>query len=871
MADYFTQFKTHYSTIFVLKSVLAYTVLLVAIDYLNILTKFINITNVKMAILLAIGLIFLSILLTIEWNIIDIFQIESINISDLMIISSIFSSISYIVSIFFLDINNLYKLYVIVSIIILSLFLLLYRIFKISVLLKNQKVYKSNVLDFRQIYENNFEIVDDLPILIDEKDVHYDLLGRNHITSLLTTAVLNTNPSNSFVMSLEGTWGSGKTTILNLAKIKLQEAEPDNIIIIDDLDPWSYESPESLFNSMFSHILTDSDLNFNPFETSQFINQVYSEIFSDKKVNTLKKVIFPPKSLEDIKREINNHLRLTNKKVVFFIDNIDRAEKENIIILFKLVGNILDFERVVYVLSFDSDRVKKILEEELNINYQFVKKIIQMQIRVPVVEKNVYRNIFSVIISNILSKYEGLDDNINNKLDTGVSHTELINFMANNTVDLRDFKIFINSALNFSYRTINFLNKRDLLILEYIRLNNIFLYQEIYNNSFYFVSHDRELSSATPLQSYSYNKEFDAIVIDYYDNLFKDEENKKYIDLLKVLFPYVANYHKNKVSKAKIPVAHSDVSFEFIHKNKSICSYKYFTLYFTYTDNKFIEVNRIISQFIYSINESPGNIEEIYNNMIAHSTSDNSTHLLLSTLEYYLTDINNSSKYNVTKSIYNSLKWFDPINNYIALETQNRCTSLISRLIEIVSEEDFIAFLNLIENDYSRVKNIGDINKLFSYLIKNNNLINRSELLTSTFSKLCHLIVERKIDLYSDEYYQMWNIRVVKDKFKSDDTSLTFKKYINELLNEKNIFRFLWDMTTVSYNSNEVRYYLREKIISEYTSREHIESILYKTNPSNEGEKQILIFYQNIVDAHNDDDFNIDKGVRFTTYLQPTL
>lgn len=874
MKAYLTHYNNQFPFIFTLKISFTLTVLFVVIDYLNFLTKIGEVANIRVITLLIIGFIFISILLSIEWHLFDILKIKSLNVIDLMLITTIFSSIFYLISIFFLDIDSSYKTFSIILIIFLSFFLITLRISNFSILLNKQEEYTPNVLDLKKIYENDFEIAHELPILVDEKDVQYDLLGRDHIINLLTTSILNTNPSTSFVISLEGSWGSGKTTLLNITKSKLKGLENDNnIIIIDDLDPWSYETPESLFNGMFNRILSDANINFNFFEISRFINQVNSEFFGDKKINIFKSIIFPQRNLEDIKRKINDHLRLSNKKVVFFIDNIDRAEKENINILFKLVGNILDFERVIYILSFDNNRVKKILEEELNIDYQFVKKIVQMQIRVPLVDKRIYQNIFEVIISNILSKYKVLDDNhiIESNSEIIESHTDLINFMARNTDDLRDFKIFINSALNFSYRTMNFLNKRDLLILEYIRLNNINLYQEIYNNSIFFVSHDRELDSTIQMQSSLYNKQFDALVTEYYNKLFEVEENNKYIYLLEVIFPYVANYHKNKNSKVDNPVTHSDISFETIHRSKSISSYKYFILYFTYTDNKFIEVNRILDQFVHHANQSPESTMSIYSNMITDSTENNSSHILLSTLEYYLADLSDQSKYHVMKSIYLSLKRFDPTVNFDAIDTQYRCINLISRMIEVIDEEDFTAFIISIEQDYSRVKSIADIIKSFAYLIKNNTSAIRSEILKNTFSKLAHSIIEEKINIYADDYYQMWNIGAIKGLYESDDTYPLFKNYIYELIHERNVFRFLWDITTISSNSYEVRYYLQEKRLTEYTSKEHIESILSKTTPSNDDEKLVLNIFKELVYSEDDDDFNVNKGLRFSKYLQPNL
>ena len=67
-----------------------------------------------------------------------------------------------------------------------------------------------------------------------------------------------------------------------------------------------------------------------------------------------------------------------DKKILFIIDNIERADKENIIFLFKLINNILNFDNTFYLLSFDDERMRKIFDKDLKIDFEYLKKIIQL-------------------------------------------------------------------------------------------------------------------------------------------------------------------------------------------------------------------------------------------------------------------------------------------------------------------------------------------------------------------------------------------------------------------------------------------------------------------------------------------------------------
>ena len=76
-------------------------------------------------------------------------------------------------------------------------------------------------------------------LVLDEEAVDYDLLHREDLIENIIRTVADCYPNKKLVLSLSGKWGSGKTTVLNIVKKRLQESE--NILIIDDFDPWNYE------------------------------------------------------------------------------------------------------------------------------------------------------------------------------------------------------------------------------------------------------------------------------------------------------------------------------------------------------------------------------------------------------------------------------------------------------------------------------------------------------------------------------------------------------------------------------------------------------------------------------------------------------
>lgn len=859
MSMYFKKLTNYYSYTFLLKTSFLIAVLITIIDYLNLPSIYLGILNVRVVALIIVGLIFVAILLSIELHLFDIFKLVSINIIDMLSMVAIFTITIYSIAAVVLGVFHQYKIISITVFAIIAVSILIKRKRNFEERFAQQEEFKTNVIDFKRIYENDFEIKYEIPILIEEKDVDYDLLERSRTINLLYTSILNTNPTNSFVISLEGKWGSGKTTLINNTKNLLVEHE--DIIIIDDLDPWTYETTESLFNSMFEKILNQSNINFNSFETTQIINKTYSEIFANKKINVLKNILFPSENLSSIKDKINEQLKLSNKKVVFFIDNIDRTDKENIILLFKLVSNILDFERIIYILSFDNERVKKVFENELNIEYEYLKKIIQMQIRVPQIDKQNYHKLFETSFHNILIKYGESPENLSK------TFSSLIYFIAKNTSDLRDFKRFINSALSFSYKTITFLNKRDLLTLEYVRLNNINLYEKIFNNPNFFVSHDREINMLENMTSLINREGFNKEAKIFFNNLFGDSENEKYKELLGSVFPFVDKYIRNQ---DLIPPYgdYGNNTYEDIVKSKNICSQKFFSLYFDYTSNEYVLIGEILEEFINEVNSGSNDIEANYIKLLRETLKSYQHKEFMERLQFYLNDFVDISISELVKSIYNNLCLIDSYQGFMSLSGRTRATIIIWNLLQKLSEEEYNMFINNIKRDYKNLIYLKEILYWFEHDNENININGRKEKFQSAYGQCVESLIRNEIDIYSESYYQVGNILSLATYY--EENLDIVKQYIEKIINKNNIFRFLYDITSTSAGSQGVRYYILFENLRKFTNEEYISIILEEVAPSFYDESIVLEIYTNHLVESNYDSMR-DIGLRVPDYLNLQL
>lgn len=127
---------------------------------------------------------------------------------------------------------------------------------------KETREIQNNTVTLQELYQGQMDKQSDTMILLDEDVVDYDLLHRKELIESISTTIKNCYPNKKFVLSLSGNWGSGKTTILNLVKKQLQDCQ-ENIIIIDDFDPWNFEDEAALLGAILDTIFQKMNLNYS--------------------------------------------------------------------------------------------------------------------------------------------------------------------------------------------------------------------------------------------------------------------------------------------------------------------------------------------------------------------------------------------------------------------------------------------------------------------------------------------------------------------------------------------------------------------------------------------------------------------------------
>ena len=779
---------------------------IIQIDILNIPSNL----YLKGYIALIILLILIIIIKWFDVNNIKMLFYKHINIIDKYLATVLFASVFVSLYEFIFDIKK-YKIILLLALFIFIIISYAIRIMKID---HKSKDEKTNVVDLEFIVNNKIELNDKKLLLLEEKEVDYDLLNRKSIINQLYNTIINCEPATNFTIGLNGKWGSGKTTIIkNVLRIMNDNDLLDNYVIVN-FNPWKYDDEKVILKAFLNEILNNIQFSIDESTKETLIQDVINVVFDSKIAslgNLLSKEFKKLNTEPEISSVVNNYLLNNDKKMLIIIDNLDRIDSEKAFFLIKCIDSIIKFKKTINILLYDEDIIDEILDQKFNNGKKYMNKLVQLKIDVPEVDIYTLNNIKEKIANNLLVNNHPFIDFINNE------QYEFDN--------IRELKRYVNSIISSNVYNGSILDSDDDSNLKYIKSVCPKLYYEIWENKTYFITYDRRYDY--DIYTLDYEK-LNKDTKNFYNELFKNKEYKKYVPILSKMFPSIENYSKNNKPFSE----HIDEAnyIESVIRCK-ICNARYFDLYFTREENDFIRLNKDVESLVNSINNKE-EFEQVFVDLVNKYNSDE-LKVFAEILNINLFKISDNKALETILCLYRSENLFKDRILFFELDSYQRFCIVIADLLSKLTDQEFEKFKKAVHKDY---KNLHLIYKI-KYWVDNNKKksIKYNFDFDELFNEMCNKILDDNIDIYSNEYYSKGNIWAIyhfdKDKV---------KEYVTKNINSSNIYKFLADVISTSVGSNQYGYRITKENIEALSENADIDNLLKKNTDKSDAKHELI-------------------------------
>ncbi|WP_102979312.1 P-loop NTPase fold protein [Chryseobacterium scophthalmum] len=421
--------------------------------------------------------------------------------------------------------------------------------------------YLKNIFQIQYNNESNGGLLEDLPLNDSNED---GLGGLLEISSKKILTILRGNKfTNSYTIGLNGEWGDGKTSVFNIVKKDLTK---DDVVVID-FNPWMGYDKKVLIRDFFNSLSEGlgSDLSS---EISKYVHEILNNGEESGIINFIKSLVIKDESIHSIFTNINEKIRLLNKKIIVFVDDVDRLDRDEIFELLKLIRNTANFNNVFFIVAYDRSYVNESIKHQSSeTTVKYLDKIINVEINLPYFDKFLLKDYFLkqldvVVPQDLKYKIDYFKKTYEKDplvYDLGFEENDLFVYWLSNFREIKKIINSINVNYNHMYNNINF---HDVTHLEILKLKHPYLYRllfaknkEIFNihstvNCYYFSLIDEVRARDKRFEDFiKRNKETGkteemaptvfAFYVDEYcqKNNINDIEKEKIFDLVKRLFP----------------------------------------------------------------------------------------------------------------------------------------------------------------------------------------------------------------------------------------------------------------------------------------------------------------------------------------------
>jgi hypothetical protein len=258
-----------------------------------------------------------------------------------------------------------------------------------------------------------------------------DLLGFSVFANALAHTIHDQPRQHGLVISINGSWGSGKTSAVELAIEHLTKLErhlpADEKTVLIRFEPWIFTGQSNLVAEFFAALapqlkkhlgeaVADAAIGIkdatvgnakNIFGALGTIAAILGEPATAATAKSASKIT-PAKTkgesvgLTQRREHLRKLLSKQKRRVLVLIDDIDRLQPDEMRLMLGMLKSVADLPGVIYLLPADVSVIRKAtLIDAVSDEASFVEKIVQVNLDLPSPSRNGLDRLFSMAIKEV--------------------------------------------------------------------------------------------------------------------------------------------------------------------------------------------------------------------------------------------------------------------------------------------------------------------------------------------------------------------------------------------------------------------------------------------------------------------------------------
>lgn len=231
-----------------------------------------------------------------------------------------------------------------------------------------------------------------------------DRFGVDPFSRALATSFLSMKSPQGAVIGLNGPWGSGKSSVVNLCKHHLATAVEANELVIINFACWWFRGEDALALAFFRELyaglgpsLSENakkqlpKLGARLLRAGALVGKVAEAAgagivggIAEKGMEWAASLIEQDESVESLHSELSKTLQQQGTRFLIIIDDIDRLSPDEALLIFRLVKSVGRLPNVMYLLAYDRELAEKVVSERYpSEGSHYLEKIVQASFELP--------------------------------------------------------------------------------------------------------------------------------------------------------------------------------------------------------------------------------------------------------------------------------------------------------------------------------------------------------------------------------------------------------------------------------------------------------------------------------------------------------